>query len=363
LYKLLFNTRLFKPFICTVVIIPPIIMSYRSYYRDRTFGTSGSSFRNSRSGTTGTGSIYSRANRDSLGTSSAARSKFSTGSSSIYGRSSLYSSAYARESTSSPATRRRLALTDHSSRNSASRTRGTRESNARGAVSAPYTRTRTDTSQRSRLSSDTSSSRKKLEKEKKKESSSGSSKSKSSKGMVCDKCDGNHETLQCPYYKKKRENHPDATNRKVKSLGKGGKRVIVRSGRVVRQPGDGSCLFHSLAYGLGGTSGRRLRSEICNYMKNHPDADIAGNPLKDWVKWDSNQSVSRYARGMSGGRWGGGIEMAVCAKMKDVNIHVYERRGWFSGGYERISCFENPGAKKTVSVLYCGGIHYDAFIP
>lgn len=339
-------------------------MSYRSYYRDRTFGTSGSSFRTSRSGTSGTGSLYSRANRNSLERSSSARSKFSTGSSSLYGRSrGLYSSAYSRDRTSSPSsTRRRLALTDHSSRNSP-RNRGIRESNTRGAVSAPYTRTLTDTSQRSGLSSDSSSSRKKSEKKKKKESSSISSKSKSSKALVCDKCDGNHETSECPYYKKKRENHPDAQRRKVKSLGKGGKRVIVRSGRVVRQPGDGSCLFHSLAYGLGGTSGRRLRAEICSYIRNHPDVDIAGNPLKDWVKWDSNQSVSRYARAMSGSRWGGGIEMAVCAKMKDVNIHVYERRGWFSGGYERISCFENPGAKRTISVLYCGGIHYDAFIP
>ncbi len=36
----------------------------------------------------------------------------------------------------------------------------------------------------------------------------------------------------------------------------------MRGGRVVPQPGDGSCLFHSLAYGLGGgASATALRRE------------------------------------------------------------------------------------------------------
>jgi hypothetical protein len=38
-------------------------------------------------------------------------------------------------------------------------------------------------------------------------------------------------------------------------MGSDGGNVIVANARVVRQPGDGSCLFHSLAHGLGdGTS-------------------------------------------------------------------------------------------------------------
>ena len=46
--------------------------------------------------------------------------------------------------------------------------------------------------------------------------------------------------------------------------------------------------------------------------------------------------------------------------MKRVNIHVYERG---SGGYKRISCFDSPGAGRTVHVLYRGGVHYDALVP
>jgi hypothetical protein len=34
-------------------------------------------------------------------------------------------------------------------------------------------------------------------------------------------------------------------------MGCDGGNVVSMNGRVVRQPGDGSCLFHSLCYGLG----------------------------------------------------------------------------------------------------------------
>lgn len=330
-------------------------MSYRNskYYRDKPVGFAPKT----------TTSYNSSRAKSSTG------SKYSSGLYSSYSRNSgLFSSASRHTRDSSP--RRRMTLTDHSSTRRTSSTRdvpsrtslastSSSRYSSRNTLQPPYRRTST----REVRSTTTSSRASRKDSDKDSDSSDSPKAQKSAKTLICDKCDGKHETSKCPYYKKKRENHPDAQRRKVKDLGKGGKRVIVRSGRVVRQPGDGSCLFHSMAYGLGGTSGRRLRSEICNYMRNHPNADIAGNPLKDWVKWDANQSVDRYARAMSGSRWGGGIEMAVCAKMKGVNIHVYERRGWFSGGYERISCFETPGARRTISVLYCGGIHYDAFIP
>lgn len=70
--------------------------------------------------------------------------------------------------------------------------------------------------------------------------------------LCCDKCDGNHKTEECPYYKKQRDNHPDA--QKNKQIG-GAISLLpcnyLYTARVVRQPGDGSCLFHSLSYGIG----------------------------------------------------------------------------------------------------------------
>jgi hypothetical protein len=175
-------------------------------------------------------------------------------------------------------------------------------------------------------------------------SSGGGSKAK----LCCDKCDGTHATDACPHYKKKREDHPDGkstprTNlcicvlsllisrlralytfnfavtcdssstawrhvgRKPKDMGCDGGNFVVASARVVRQPGDGSCLFHSLSYGLGdGTSASQvvlhclcslpplphdslmqLRRELASFVLKHPDLEIADDPLKDWIAWDS----------------------------------------------------------------------------
>jgi hypothetical protein len=186
--------------------------------------------------------------------------------------------------------------------------------------------------------------------------SSSSQKSK----LCCDKCDGKHETDRCPHYRKKRGNHPDERKGKGKGLGDGsGGNFFTRNGRVVRQPGDGSCLFHSLAYGLRGASAGQLRRSIAEFIGKNGKLMIADSPLSDWVKWESNSSVSSYARRMSRGGWGGAIEMAACSRLKGINVHVYERS---RGGFKRISCFNVKGAKKIVHVLYGGRVHYDALV-
>lgn len=185
------------------------------------------------------------------------------------------------------------------------------------------------------------------------------------KAPVCDKCDGKHETDSCPYYKKARDSHPDA-QKSTKRLGgiSNLPGALLKNARVVRQPGDGSCLFHSLSYGLrDGSNASTLRRQICAFMVDNPTVRIADTPLADWVKWDSGgSSVSAYARKMSSSAWGGGIEMATVSKMKGVNVHVYEQT---YGGFKRISAFdheESPEAKPTVRVLYGGGVHYDALV-
>lgn len=181
------------------------------------------------------------------------------------------------------------------------------------------------------------------------------------KPVTCDKCDGKHETSECPYYRKDRDNHPDAQKNFYKKLGGTSTLpgAIIRNGRVERQPGDGSCLFHSLSFGLrDGSNASSLRREVCSFINKYPQMKIADTPLSDWIKWDSGGSVGSYTRRMASGAWGGGIEMASVSIMKNVNVHVYERSG---SGFTRISAFDhpnNPESKKTVRVLYCGGVHY-----
>jgi hypothetical protein len=185
------------------------------------------------------------------------------------------------------------------------------------------------------------------------------------KPLCCDKCDGKHETDNCPYYKKQRESHPDAQKNGWKKIGGTSSLpgAMLRNARVVRQPGDGSCLFHSMSYGLkDGSTASTLRAEICSYIDKNPSTPICETPLSDWVKWDSGVTCREYGRKMSRGAWGGGIEMACASLLKGVNVHVYERVG---GGFKRISAFDHPSrpeSRKTVRVLYCGGVHYGAYV-
>lgn len=132
------------------------------------------------------------------------------------------------------------------------------------------------------------------------------------------------------------------------------------SARVVRQPGDGNCLFHSLAYGLGGqATATNLRLDICSFMEKNPSLSIAGTSLAEWIQMLAGSSVQQYAKKMAkSAQWGGAPEIAACAHMRQVNVHVYERKGT---AFELTVPFD-VGSSKTVSVLYVGGVHYDALV-
>ena len=133
------------------------------------------------------------------------------------------------------------------------------------------------------------------------------------KELKCDKCDGPHATEDCPFFKGDRDDHPDARNRAPhEGLGSDGGRAVLRQARVVRQPGDGSCLFHSLAHGLRDArvadyDHRRLRQALMDWLARHEDLKIADTPVRDWVLWDANQAVPAYVGRMRIGGWGGGM--------------------------------------------------------
>jgi hypothetical protein len=152
-------------------------------------------------------------------------------------------------------------------------------------------------------------------------------------------------------------------------FGSGGSKIVaIDAARVVRQPGDGSCLFHSLAFGHGACgSAKSTRRAIARYIARNADTLIADSPLSDWIMWESGMTCAAYARRMGGpgGAWGGGIEMAAFSRLENVNVHVYERshrssRRAPAGAFKRIGCFDCPGASRTVSVLYGGRVHFDA---
>jgi len=132
-------------------------------------------------------------------------------------------------------------------------------------------------------------------------------------------------------------------------------------GVVHGMPPDGSCLFHSLAFGLPGASPEGLRQEIADFIEASPGEVVAGQPIKEWVLWESGDNPGGYARRMrAGGEWGGAIEMAVCSHMRRVDIHVYERA---ADQFHRICAFDvqGGGSVGVVRLAFRPG-HYDALV-
>jgi len=197
--------------------------------------------------------------------------------------------------------------------------------------------------------------------------SAGTAAGKKNPSLTCDKCDGPHATDSCPFFKKTRDDHKDAWanygEEKPPRMGSDGGNFVLRHARVVAQPPDGSCLFHSLKFGLREgfvASAEQLRRDIAQFIERHRNLEIAGDTIEEWVQWDQQISAEAYARRMAHAGWGGGLELACFSRMKRVNVHVYERLG---AHFKRISCFDVPRPVQTVHVLYQGGVHYDALVP
>jgi len=124
--------------------------------------------------------------------------------------------------------------------------------------------------------------------------------------------------------------------------------------------------------GLGarGTGATSLRKEVADFVEANPGMLVAGTPLKDWVLWDSGLTPEEYAAKMRyGSHWGGAIEIAVTAAVKQMHVHVYEGS---SSRFSRISAFAGntiaagtpvPGGVAvagTINLVYSGRVHYDA---
>lgn len=185
----------------------------------------------------------------------------------------------------------------------------------------------------------------------------------------CNKCGGDHHSDECPHFPSDRINHVDAWERfGLRSDVEDGSVAIPRvQGRIVTQPGDGSCLFHSLSFGLrhldvsDAPLGPDLRQEIALYLESHADDTVAGSAFRDYIWWDHGVTVQEYAKLMAESNlWGGAIEMAAFVRMMDVNVRVYSqgRKGLF----QQVVTFGDDPSLQSVTVVYIGKCHYDALV-
>lgn len=133
------------------------------------------------------------------------------------------------------------------------------------------------------------------------------------------------------------------------------------NGVLIEQPVDGSCLFHSIAWGLkDATTGQALRRQMVDFIRENPSYKIADTTIREWVQLTTGKNVHQYTQRLSqSSTWGGALELALAAKLKVVNIHVYKS---CQGGYRCIATFDMPQAVYVVNIVYSTDPckHYDA---
>lgn len=79
--------------------------------------------------------------------------------------------------------------------------------------------------------------------------------------------------------------------------------------------------------------------------------------------WDSGLSVQQYAARMrTPGSWGGALEIAIVAELRNLGVHVYERVAGQRERFKQIATFgdlEALGGGRA-HIVYGGRVHYDA---
>lgn len=149
------------------------------------------------------------------------------------------------------------------------------------------------------------------------------------------------------------------------------KRFLTAQEALVRkQPGDGNCLFHSLASELNMNINETIgvlrevdayadkwdhslmRRAICRYLRQNP-AIIEGFEIEVGSADDRADRMSRL------GEWGEATEVRCCAQMTGVVINIYRPQ---RDGFELcMTCDVDDGKEKNmVCNVSWSEIHYDA---
>ena len=142
--------------------------------------------------------------------------------------------------------------------------------------------------------------------------------------------------------------------------------IGVQNVKVEKQPGDGSCLFHALAFGMHGATSKSdaaaVRKQIVEGIRNDPTRSAGETTAEQWIQWETNLPVEAYADRMARGAWGGAIEIATFALANQRCVEVYVRRSGDSGRLHRIVAFGEPTTAARIRLLFDGGSHYDCIV-
>lgn len=96
--------------------------------------------------------------------------------------------------------------------------------------------------------------------------------------------------------------------------------------RATDVPGDGTCMFHAIAFPLK-VDGHHLRKLVSAYIESNPDSNMHGETLRNWILWDQGTTPDVYVSKLRQGQWGGSLETTLLASMLKVPIFVYQPKG------------------------------------
>ena len=139
--------------------------------------------------------------------------------------------------------------------------------------------------------------------------------------------------------------------------------------QVVKQPGDGSCMYHSIAFGLNrvrspavGYNGPMLRQVAAQYLEKHAGDILPGEHVEQQcptrLRDCAFPDVVERIAGIRGSEYGEELEMCLLSLSCRVRIDVYVQTG---GDFERI-WIVGLSFPTVISVVTTVGVHYDALI-
>ena len=133
-------------------------------------------------------------------------------------------------------------------------------------------------------------------------------------------------------------------------------------------PGDNSCLFHTVLYGLK-KLGRVVlpcelfRAAVTGWMMAHQTTRIGTAELGEWVRWETGGRVQFadycHQMGKPRGQWGGAPEIASMATKEKVSICVWTPCKLRAGYFVRGAIFEGGDGSARIDVCHVRMSHYE----
>ncbi|KAF4655537.1 hypothetical protein FOZ61_007534, partial [Perkinsus olseni] len=96
--------------------------------------------------------------------------------------------------------------------------------------------------------------------------------------------------------------------------------------RVIRQPPDGSCLFHALGYWLNKPQ-HVIRRQLSGFLRhNASTVKLNGLTLEEWIKAESNsRTLDHYCNNLlRDNTWGGEIELVATSMVYNCDVYVWQ---------------------------------------